>query len=114
MHRLKLSVVAAVLLSLLVSAQCVARCVAMPCDQPASSSPDLPPCHRHPTPAQKPCTPALFALAARSHSASPIGAFALVAHVETAAPTVWQPASQPHLPSPPLDRGGPSITILRL
>jgi hypothetical protein len=114
MHILKISVVAAALLSLLVNAQCVARCAAMPCDKPASSSADLPPCHRHPTPAPKPCTPALFAVDARSHSASPVGAFAFVALVESAAPTVRQPASQAPVPSPPLDSGGPSLTILRL
>jgi hypothetical protein len=111
---LKLPVVAAVLLSLLANAQCVARCAATHCGQPTSSA-DLPPCHRHQSPAPKPCTAPLFVADKRPHSAPKLTLQAIVADTEpVAAPMVWQPASHLHPPSPPLDSGSSSITILRI
>src|SRR5580698_9962464 len=106
----KLSVVVVVLLSLLASVQCVAQCIASPCEQ---SSANLPPCHRHQSPATKSCANPTFVADARPHSAPQFAVQAIVADTELAAPIVSQPHLQPPHSSPP-DSVAPSLFILRI
>ncbi|HEX3748760.1 MAG TPA: hypothetical protein VHW09_32765 [Bryobacteraceae bacterium] len=113
MRCLKLPVVLAALVSLLASVHCMARCAVMPCGQSGSQS-DLPPCHRHSTPAAKPCATPIFMAEARTHGATPIAPLAPAVQVEPAAPPLTRPAAQPRPASPAPDSGGPTIHILRV
>jgi len=113
----RLAMVAAVLLSVMASGQCVARCAMLPCGRPASSDPDLPPCHRHRSPAPKPCLTPVFVADGRPQTAPRIGDDAMHAtatDVAFGAWLAWHPAAQQHPPSPPPESGSPYLVILRV
>jgi hypothetical protein len=111
MRFLKLPAVALLLLALLASGQCVARCAAAPCGQ---ASGDLPPCHRHSSPAPKVCTIPLFAAGLRAHSTPQLAVYAIAIVNDLAVPTRSQPFTPWNPPSPPRDSGGPSLATLRI
>ena len=110
MRRLKFPILVAALISVLANAQCMVRCQVMPCERPATS--DLPPCHQHSAPVQKPCATPLFLADAQAHAAPQIVVETAIVETEVLLP--WQPAMPPHSSFPPPDSGGLSIPILRI
>src|SRR5579871_941351 len=117
MRCLRFAIVLAALLCLFVNAQCIAKCAVLPCDQPASSQPDLPPCHRH-TPdtphATHHCGSTAFVLSERSDLPVVHGALAILAPPAQAltleAAVFTQPAAAP---APP-DIGVADRQVLRI
>ena len=119
MHSLKLPVVLAAFICVLANAQCVVSCASAPCTQPATSSANLPPCHRHSSkvPAPKPCTVPVVVADVRLHTAPAIEVRKLTAILDAyqpAASLVWLPVRLADTASPPPESSGPAFRILRI
>lgn len=124
MRWVKLPAVLLAVVSVLASAQCVARCAVEPCHQAggASSSADLPPCHRHhpPEPAPRPCASPVFVTDGRT-IVSPItppvqtGTTFLAVTPNIQAVLAAQPADSANpAASPPETGNSTSLLVLRI